>query len=43
MKLVITFMISGMHQIATQKKPLNPQLGETFEGYWPDGSLIYVE
>jgi hypothetical protein len=43
MKYVITFVISGMHQVATQRKPFNPILGETFEGYWPDGSRIYCE
>ena len=43
LKHVITFAVSGMHQIATQRKPFNPILGETFEGYWPDGSRIYNE
>ena len=43
MKYVISFVISGMHQVASQRKPFNPILGETFEGYWPDGSRIYVE
>ena len=43
MKLVVTFVISGMHQVATQRKPFNPILGETYEGVWPDGSKIFVE
>ena len=43
MKHVITFVISGMHQVASQRKPFNPIIGETFEGVWPDGSRIYVE
>ena len=30
MKYVITFMVSGMHQIASQKKPFHPIIGETF-------------
>lgn len=32
LKYVISFMVSGMHQVATQKKPFHPILGETFEG-----------
>ena len=43
MKNAITFVISGMHQVASQRKPFNPIIGETFEGLWPDGSRIYVE
>ena len=29
-KQVITFVISGLHQVANQKKPFNPIIGETF-------------
>lgn len=43
MKLVITFVVSGMHQVASMRKPFNPIIGETFEGVWPDGSKIFVE
>jgi len=43
MKLVITFVVSGFHQVATQRKPFNPILGETYEAYWPDGTRIYNE
>ena len=43
MKKVVTFAISGMNQIATQRKPFNPILGETFEALWIDGSRIYIE
>jgi hypothetical protein len=43
MKFVIAFMISGMHTVAPQRKPFNPIIGETYEGYWPDGSKLYVE
>ena len=25
------------------RKPFNPIIGETFEGYWPDGAKIYCE
>lgn len=43
MKYVITFVVSGMHMVASQRKPFNPIIGETFEGLWPDGSHIFVE
>lgn len=42
-KLVMCFMIGGMHMVCPQRKPFNPILGETFQGYWPDGSKIYIE
>lgn len=42
-KNVITFVVSGMHMVASQRKPFNPILGETYEGIWPDGSRIYNE
>ena len=43
LKFVISFIVSGMHQVATQRKPFNPIIGETYEGVWPDGTRIYVE
>ena len=43
MKLVITFVVSGLHNICKQLKPFNPILGETFQGYFDDGTSIYVE
>lgn len=43
LKLVITFTVSGMHQVASQRKPFNPILGETYEGVFPDGTRIYME
>jgi hypothetical protein len=42
-KLVMAFMISGMHMGSPQKKPFNPILGETYQCYWPDGTPIYIE
>lgn len=36
-------MISSMYVVTKQKKPFNPILGETFQGYWPDGTVIYME
>ena len=32
MKFAITFVVSGMHVVASMRKPFNPILGETFEG-----------
>eukprot|EP00343_Euplotes_focardii_P003461 CAMPEP_0205813780 /NCGR_PEP_ID=MMETSP0205-20121125/18569_1 /ASSEMBLY_ACC=CAM_ASM_000278 /TAXON_ID=36767 /ORGANISM="Euplotes focardii, Strain TN1" /LENGTH=233 /DNA_ID=CAMNT_0053096471 /DNA_START=1883 /DNA_END=2581 /DNA_ORIENTATION=- len=32
-----------MYMVSQQKKPFNPILGETFQGYWPDGTKIYIE
>lgn len=32
-----------MYMVCRQKKPFNPILGETFQGYWPDGTKIYIE
>ena len=43
MKNAITFVVSGMHMVATQRKPFNPILGETYQGIWPDGSKLFVE
>ena len=38
LKYVVAFAISGIHMSVKQSKPFNPILGETYEGYWPDGS-----
>jgi hypothetical protein len=35
--------VGGMHMVASQRKPFNPILGETFEALWPDGTRIYIE
>jgi Oxysterol-binding protein len=43
MKAVIAFVVSGMHQIASQRKPFNPIIGETYQGIYPNGSHVYVE
>jgi hypothetical protein len=42
-KLVMCFMIGGMYMVCPQRKPFNPILGETYQGYWPDGTKIYIE
>jgi hypothetical protein len=36
-------LVAGLHLSANQAKPFNPLLGETCEGYWPDGTRIYSE
>ena len=43
MKNAITFVVSGMHMVASQRKPFNPIIGETYQGIWPDGTKLYVE
>ena len=42
-KLVMCFMVGSMYMVCQQRKPFNPILGETFQGYWPDGTKIYIE
>ena len=42
-KLVLAFVFSGMHMSVSHQKPFNPILGETYEGYYKDGTKIYVE
>jgi hypothetical protein len=42
-KLSIAFNIAGMYLGCNQDKPFNPLLGETFQGYFPDGTKVYVE
>mmetsp|Transcript_3057 Transcript_3057/g.3739 ORF Transcript_3057/g.3739 Transcript_3057/m.3739 type:complete len:342 (+) Transcript_3057:205-1230(+) len=43
MKYVISFIVSGLYMSADLRKPFNPILGETFEGYFKDGTRIYME
>lgn len=43
LKQVITFVVSGSHLSVDMRKPFNPIIGETFEGFWPDGTKIYCE
>lgn len=42
-KLVVTWLVAGLHRGTIQLKPFNPILGETFQGTYPDGSQIYCE
>ena len=43
MKHVITASISFLYPCHSWGKPLNPILGETYQAYLPDGSLVSVE
>jgi len=43
LKYVISFIVSGLYMGADLRKPFNPILGETYEGYFKDGSKIYME
>eukprot|EP00005_Dracoamoeba_jomungandri_P002071 CAMPEP_0174252632 /NCGR_PEP_ID=MMETSP0439-20130205/2020_1 /TAXON_ID=0 /ORGANISM="Stereomyxa ramosa, Strain Chinc5" /LENGTH=390 /DNA_ID=CAMNT_0015333195 /DNA_START=14 /DNA_END=1186 /DNA_ORIENTATION=+ len=43
MKFVICCLVGGLHLSATQKKPFNPILGETYQGVFEDGTLVYCE
>jgi len=42
-KQVMAFSVSGLYLGTKQDKPFNPLLGETFQGYFPDGTEVYVE
>ena len=42
-KLVTMIGLSGSIVNIRQKKPFNPHLGETFQGYFADGSTIDME
>mmetsp|Transcript_19300 Transcript_19300/g.18997 ORF Transcript_19300/g.18997 Transcript_19300/m.18997 type:complete len:280 (+) Transcript_19300:786-1625(+) len=43
MKYILAFIVSGMYMSADLRKPFNPILGETLEGYFKDGTRIYME
>jgi len=42
-KLVITFVVAGMHLTPSFRKPFNPILGETYEASFFDGTKIFCE
>jgi hypothetical protein len=42
-KYVICFSLSAMFLSTGQLKPFNPLLGETFQGYFEEGTNIYLE
>lgn len=41
--MVITFVISGLHNTCYLGKPFNPILGETYQARFPDGTMVYCE
>ena len=43
LKYVIAFSVAGLHLTATQKKPFNPILGETYEGAFANGTRVLCE
>lgn len=43
LKYVMTSVIAGMYGSAKQLKPFNPLLGETYQGYFDDGTRIFCE
>jgi hypothetical protein len=42
-KLVIAYMISGIHLMANCAKPFNPLLGETYQAEFPNGTNVFCE
>lgn len=40
---IISFLVAGMYHAVQAKKPFNPYIGETFQGYFRDGTEIYIE
>lgn len=43
LKLTMAFALSGLYLGTRQEKPFNPLLGETFQGFFSDGTEVYVE
>jgi len=43
MKMVITSSVAFFHPAKIFEKPLNPILGETYQAYGQDGSMIFLE
>ena len=41
--MVIATAIAGLHMNISSMKPFNPILGETYEGYFDDGTMIHCE
>lgn len=42
-KRVILMSVAGLYISPSQEKPFNPLLGETLQGYWPDGTQAFCE
>jgi hypothetical protein len=43
MKKVMTFAIAGLYVPTKQLKPFNPNIGETFQGEFENGTKVYAE
>jgi hypothetical protein len=43
LKYVVCFGLSSLHFSASQLKPFNPLLGETYQGEFEDGTKVYLE
>lgn len=41
MKYVMSTVFSGFYYLNLFLKPLNPVIGETLQGHYPDGTNIY--
>ena len=42
-KRVILMAVAGLYLAPSQEKPFNPLLGETLQGFWPDGTQVFCE
>ena len=42
-RYVTAFAVSGFWNLCEQRKPFTPILGETYQGYWPDGTAIFID
>lgn len=42
-KFIISFVYSGFYHVLNELKLFNPLLGETFQGYFEDGTEVYIE
>jgi hypothetical protein len=43
MKKVISFAVAGLYVPTKQLKPFNPNIGETFQGEFENGCMVYAE
>lgn len=43
LKYILSFIYSGFYHAASESKPFNPLLGESFQGYYDDGTEICIE
>jgi hypothetical protein len=42
-KLVTSYAIASLNSSITTQKPFNPLLGETYQGFYENGTRIYIE